>query len=40
MKLSYEERIARLQLIRTPGIGVVTFWNLLMLFGSAVECYR
>lgn len=38
MKLSYEEKIARLQLIRTPGIGPVTFWNLLKLFGSASNC--
>lgn len=38
MKLSYEEKIARLQLIRTPGIGVVTFWNLLKLFGNAANC--
>lgn len=40
MKLDYEEKISRLQLIRTEKIGPITFWNLLKLFGSAKECIK
>ncbi len=35
--LSDSEKRARLRLIRTPNVGVVTFWELLTHFGSAAD---
>jgi len=34
--MNYEEKIARIQLLRSEGIGPITFWNILKLFGSAL----
>jgi len=35
--ISYEEKIARIRLLRSDGIGPVTFWNIIKLFGSALS---
>jgi len=34
--MNYEEKIARIQLLRSEGIGPITFWSILKLFGSAL----
>lgn len=38
--LTKEEKIARLRILRSNAVGATTFWNMIQLYGSAVESLR
>lgn len=37
MALTKEEKIARLRILRSEAVGATTFWNMIQLYGSAVQ---
>lgn len=38
MALTKEEKIARLRILRSNAVGTTTFWNMIQLYGSAIQC--
>lgn len=39
-EIDYEEKISRIQLVRTPRIGPITYWSLLKIYKTATEALK